>query len=268
MSVMLMREIRFGLEAVPAGGGVNGFAGNPALTGLGPFLKLAVGIRGEIDGRVGGTGMLVNIKVVDRVLREAGVGRIREGYFGRRETAEVVVLGLWEILRGRFKVMPGELVEVRLGVSEYLAFSVAAKEPAMVRVSLKFEFSAAHRLHAAGLTAAENAEVFGRCNNPNGHGHNYEVEVVVSGVPGESGHVVEIGALQEIVNREIIEPFDHKHLNLDCAEFRGPGGLNPTVENIAGVLYRRLAPHVPAPGRLAALRVWETPKTMCEVGEG
>ena len=107
--------------------------------------------------------------------------------------------------------------------------------------------------------------MFGRCNNPNGHGHNYEVEVVVAGLPdAHSGVVTPVGALQQAVNAHIIDPFDHKHLNLDCPEFAAQGGLNPTVENIAMVLFRRLAPHVPAPAKLAALRVWETPKTMCE----
>ena len=254
----LTREIRFGLEETPSPGAVNGFAGNPALTGIAPFLRLAVVIRGAVDGA---TGMLVNIQDVDRLLRETAVPRLREEHFQRRATAEEAVRGLWGLLRGRLE--RGELTELRLWPSDYLAYAICDKEPAMVRVSLRFEFSAAHRLHAKGLSAEQNAEVFGRCNNPNGHGHNYEVEVVVSGEPGATGRVMAIGKLQEIVNREIVERFDHKHLNLDCAEFNA-GGLNPTVENIAGVLYRRLEPHIPAPARLAAVRLWETPKTMCE----
>jgi 6-pyruvoyltetrahydropterin/6-carboxytetrahydropterin synthase len=261
MGVTLSREIRFGLEERASPGTVNGFAGNPALTGIAPFLKLAVVIRGAVDAT---TGMLVNIKDVDRLLREMAVPRLREGHFQRSETAEAAVWSLWGLLRGRLG--RGELTELRLSPSDFLAFEVCEKEPAMVRVSLRFEFSAAHRLHAAGLSPEENSRVFGHCNNPNGHGHNYEIEVVVSGEPDATGRVMAIETLQEIVNREIIEPFDHKHLNMDCAEFHA-GGLNPTVENIARVLYRRLEPYIPAPARLAAVRLWETPKTMCEYTE-
>ncbi len=259
---MLTREIRFALDEAAAADGVgaaNGFAGNPALGGVGIFLRLAAGLSGEIDPA---TGMLVNIKLVDRVLREIAVPRLREGHFGRGISPEAAMVELWGILRGRF--VPHVLRRLHLAASPYLSFAVNDKEPEMVQLCLRFEFSAAHRLHSAGLSEAENWEVFGRCNNPNGHGHNYEIEVVVAGEPGKSGQVMAVGKLQEIVNREIIEPFDHKHLNLDCVEFRE---LNPTVENIAGVLYRRLKPHIAGPARLAALRVWETPKTMCEFSE-
>ncbi len=92
------------------------------------------------------------------------------------------------------------------------------------------------------------------------------MEVVVSGEPDATGRVMAIGKLQEIVNREVLERFDHKHLNMDCVEFAA-GGLNPTVENVAGVIFRRLKAQVPAPARLAAVRLWETGKTMCEVSE-
>jgi 6-pyruvoyltetrahydropterin/6-carboxytetrahydropterin synthase len=262
MALTLTREIRFALEeaALADGAGAsNGFAANPALGGIGTFLTLAAGLSGEIDPA---TGMLINIKVVDRILREVAVPRIRGGHFRERLSGEKIVVELWHLLRERFA--PHALRRLQLAASPYLWFASHDKEPGVVQLCLRFEFSAAHRLHSGSLSPAENMDVFGRCNNANGHGHNYELEVVVAGVPQESGHVVPVGKLQEIVNRQIIEPFDHKHLNLDCAEFRD---LNPTVENIAGVLYRRLKPHIPAPARLACLRVWETPKTMCEYSE-
>jgi 6-pyruvoyltetrahydropterin/6-carboxytetrahydropterin synthase len=257
MGVTLTREIRFGLEETPAPGAVNGFAGNPALTGIAPFVRLAVVIRGEADAV---TGMLVNIQDVDRLLREVAVPRLREGHFQRRETAEEAVGALWELLCGRFG--RGELAELRLRPSDYLTFAVCEKEPAMVRMSVRFEFSAAHRLHAAELSPDANVSIFGRCHNANGHGHNYELEVVVSGKPDAQGRVIALGQLQAIVNREVVDRFDHKHLNLDCAEF-GTGGLNPTVENIAQVIFQRLQGQV-GPAQLAAVRLWETPKTMCE----
>jgi 6-pyruvoyltetrahydropterin/6-carboxytetrahydropterin synthase len=154
---------------------------------------------------------------------------------------------------------------IELALSPYLKVAAHHEELPMVRLSQQFEFSAAHRLHTATLSEAENIEIFGRCNNPNGHGHNYELEVVVAGVPDtQTGVVIPLEELQRIVNQRIIDPFDHKHLNLDCAEFRD---LNPTVENIARVLYGRLKGHIPAPAKLVSVRVWETPKTMCEYSE-
>ncbi len=135
----------------------------------------------------------------------------------------------------------------------------------MVQLSLRFEFSAAHRLHAEVLSEAENWEVFGRCNNANGHGHNYELEVTVAGpADTRTGQMVSIAELQRVVNERIVDVFDHKHLNMDCADFQK---LNPTVENIVQVLYRRLKSHVSTPTRLVSLRLWETPKTMAEYGE-
>jgi 6-pyruvoyltetrahydropterin/6-carboxytetrahydropterin synthase len=249
------------LEEATARGATNGFAGNPALTGIAPFLRLIASIRGDVDGT---TGMIMNIKHVDQLLRELAVPRLREAYYQRHETAEVALQAAWGILQGRFG--RAELAELQLAPSDYLVFAVHEKEPTMVRVSLRFEFSAAHRLHVAALSAEENLKTFERCNNPNGHGHNYDLEVVVNGVPDATGRVMAIGELQEIVNREVMERFDHKHLNIDCEEF-GDGELNPTVENIAGVIFRRLKAHIPAPARLAAVRLWETPKTMCEWSE-
>ena len=133
----------------------------------------------------------------------------------------------------------------------------------MVRLSERFEFSAAHRLHSPQMGAQANREVFGKCNNPSGHGHNYEVEVVIAGEPDpRTGLIMPVGELQRIVNQRVITIFDHKHLNVDCQEFRT---LNPTVENIAQVIYDKLADGFCGAVRLAAVKVWETPKTWSEV---
>ena len=133
----------------------------------------------------------------------------------------------------------------------------------MVRLSERFEFSAAHRLHSPQLSAQANREVFGKCNNPNGHGHNYELEVVIVGEPdSRTGLIMPVGELQRMVNQRVITLFDHKHLNVDCEEFRN---LNPTVENIAQVIFDKLADGLSGAVRLAAVKVWETPKTWSEV---
>ena len=131
----------------------------------------------------------------------------------------------------------------------------------MVELTQCFEFSASHRLHVAGLSADENRRVFGKCNNPGGHGHNYQVEVTVSGdVSEQTGTVMSLPDFESIVKREVIDRFDHKHLNTDTEDFRS---VNPSVENISRRVWELLDGKF-APARLHRVRVWETAKTWAE----
>ncbi len=107
-----------------------------------------------------------------------------------------------------------------------------------VKVSRKEHFNAAHRLHNSAWDDARNAEVFGKCNNPNFHGHNYEVVADVTGeIDPDSGYVIDMKDLKQLLKEEVIEPFDHRNLNLDVAEFKT---LNPTAENMVVVIWKRL----------------------------
>ncbi|MBU0639877.1 MAG: 6-carboxytetrahydropterin synthase [Planctomycetes bacterium] len=131
----------------------------------------------------------------------------------------------------------------------------------MILLTQQFEFSAAHRLHCAALSEADNQRTFGKCNNANGHGHNYLLEVTLVGEPdAQTGAVLPLPAFEQVVKERVIDRLDHQHLNQDTAEFRT---LNPSVENIARVIWGLLSNHV-APARLHAVRVWETPKTWAE----
>ena len=131
----------------------------------------------------------------------------------------------------------------------------------MVLLTQSFEFSASHRLSCEGLTDEDNRRLFGKCSNPNGHGHNYVLEVTIAGDPDfRTGVVIDIAALDRIVGERVIEPLDHKNLNVECPEF---ASLNPTVENIARVIFRRLSDAL-GDRRLVSVRVWETPKTYAE----
>jgi 6-pyruvoyltetrahydropterin/6-carboxytetrahydropterin synthase len=104
-----------------------------------------------------------------------------------------------------------------------------------IAVYRKEHFNAAHRLHNPNLSDAENALIFGKCNYANYHGHNYELIVKVIGqIDSKTGYVIDLKILSDLVNELVIEKFDHKNLNLDTAEFKD---LNPTVENIAIVIY-------------------------------
>lgn len=111
-----------------------------------------------------------------------------------------------------------------------------------VAVYRKEHFNAAHRLHNPLWDDATNTKIFGKCNNENYHGHNYELTVKVVGVPDiATGYVIDMKELGKIINTEIIKRFDHKNLNLDTIEFKN---LNPTAENIAIVIYNILRLHI------------------------
>ena len=130
-----------------------------------------------------------------------------------------------------------------------------------VAIYRREHFNAAHRLHNPEWDASLNAAVFGKCNNPNYHGHNYEMEVKVMGVPGaDTGFVIDIKFLSNLIREHIIEKFDHKNLNLDVREF---ANLNPTVENIVVVIYDILRSKLDARFDLQ-VRLYETPRNFAE----
>lgn len=126
----------------------------------------------------------------------------------------------------------------------------------MVLLTRKAEFSAAHYYYNEAWTQQENERVFGKCANRNGHGHNYTLEVTVEGeVDAASGFVVDLKALKDVIEREVIQVYDHRHLNLEVPEFRA---TNPTTENIAIAIWQRLTGKIPG-ARLHRVRVYEMP---------
>jgi 6-pyruvoyltetrahydropterin/6-carboxytetrahydropterin synthase len=125
----------------------------------------------------------------------------------------------------------------------------------MVLLTHRFDFCASHRLHNPALSDRENEEIYGKCNNPNGHGHNYGLEVTLAGDPDpETGMVLELSILKRIVEEEICERYDHKNLNLDVPDYKE---VIPTAENMLVVIWDRLVGRIPA-GRLHRLRLTET----------
>ncbi|HEX2847923.1 MAG TPA: 6-carboxytetrahydropterin synthase [Chitinophagaceae bacterium] len=130
-----------------------------------------------------------------------------------------------------------------------------------VAVFRKEHFNAAHRLYNAAWDQATNDRVFGKCALPNYHGHNYELDVKVVGEPDErTGFVMDMKELSDLVQREVLERFDHRNLNLDTVEFKE---LNPTAENIAIVIYNLLRPHIAKELDLQ-IRLYETPRNFVE----
>ena len=130
-----------------------------------------------------------------------------------------------------------------------------------VTVTRRLSFNAAHRVHNAALSDEENARLFGKCNNPNGHGHNYTLDVSVGGpIDERTGYVIDLGVLRQVVEERVVNRIDHKHLNLDVDFMRG---VNPTSENLVVAIWRELEPVV-RPGTLVRLVLWETPNNYVE----
>jgi len=130
-----------------------------------------------------------------------------------------------------------------------------------VAVYRREHFNAAHRLYNPEWDDATNEQVFGKCALPNYHGHNYELEVKVTGVPDPvTGYVMDLKVLSDIIRAQVHSRFDHRNLNLDTVEFKT---LNPTAENIVVVIYNLLRPEIPASLDLQ-IRLYETPRNFVE----
>jgi 6-pyruvoyltetrahydropterin/6-carboxytetrahydropterin synthase len=263
--IELSRTVRFcvdfgksGAEAAtnPAGAPRhNTFAGWPSMRGLGAYYELDVRCTGEPDPA---TGYLLNISAIDEAVRQHALPVI-EGEARRtpqRDPARVLALlapALQPVLRGRLR-------SIRWRLSPYYSLDMSIAAPHRVLLSQQFEFSASHRLHVREFSDQRNREIFGKCNNPNSHGHNYRLEVAISRAVDDS-HALTLPEIERIVNETVIQRFDHKHLNHDTREF---ATLNPSVENIAKVCYELLAvPMAGAGGELKRVTVWETEKTSC-----
>jgi 6-pyruvoyltetrahydropterin/6-carboxytetrahydropterin synthase len=125
----------------------------------------------------------------------------------------------------------------------------------LLTVTRRLTFNAAHRIHNPALSDDENARLFGKCNSPNWHGHNYTLEVSVTGEPDPvSGYVIDLAQLKLVVERTLLDHVDHHNLNLDVPEM---AGTNPTAENIILMFWRVLEPAI-RPRTLSRLKLWET----------
>jgi 6-pyruvoyltetrahydropterin/6-carboxytetrahydropterin synthase len=129
-----------------------------------------------------------------------------------------------------------------------------------ISLTRRYRFAASHRLHLPALSETENERIYGKCNSPYGHGHNYAMEVTITGpVDPDTGMIANLGDLDPFVQREVIEVFDYKYLNEDVAEFET---IVPTTENVCRDIYRRLAKFPAA--QLERVRIEETSKNSFE----
>jgi 6-pyruvoyltetrahydropterin/6-carboxytetrahydropterin synthase len=234
--------------------------------GHGHDYMLEATVRGGIDPR---SGMVMNVKELKERLLAVGLrgisGRMLndevEELRDRVPTLENLIRVLWSRL-GQAGWPPGvHLARLTLHENEGLFAEYEGKDDGSMRLTRVYDFCASHRLHSAALSDVENERVFGKCNHPNGHGHNYVVEITVEGAPDpRTGQLVPLGELDVVVDREVLQPFDHKNLNVDLPEFATE---NPTAENIARAIWRRLEANLPA-GRLHRVRLVETPRNLAD----
>lgn len=212
-------------------------------------------------------GMVVNIKRVDDVLQRDIVAAFDQKslndevpeFAERAPTVENILLTIWS----RLSHLPPEakLVGLRLEETLRLYGEWNPSQPMNTTLTRVYEFAAAHRLHAPALSPEENLRLFGKCNNPAGHGHNYVLEVTVAGAPNsQTGMICDISALDEVVEREVVDRYDHKNLNEDIAEFQG----RPTTsEVVVQEIFIRLEGKLPA--KLSRVRLFETARNVFEV---
>ena len=257
----LARQVRFSINPfLPEDSrGFNSFCSAPAGEGLSIFFELCVGLIGEVEPT---TGFVVNVVDVDRCIRQYVVPifaeRIRK-YFrqgkhiGFLEIAELLE-STQEQLADKFgKAVVGEL---SLKLNPFRKVAVDCEDKKMLYFSEKFDFAAMHKLWNDDFSESRNFEVFGKCANPAGHGHNYVVEVTIKMPRGEDFCISDF---EKTMDNELIKLIDHKNLNADIAYFEK---FNPTVENIAVFAWERIVGKF-SKAKLHCVTVWETDKTYC-----
>jgi 6-pyruvoyltetrahydropterin/6-carboxytetrahydropterin synthase len=260
----LTREVRFAVNSPPdmppQNTPTNTYGGYPSLTGLGHFFALQVTFAGQLDPA---TNFLQNIKMMDVLVREKCIPLAQRAIEQNRNNPAELLLLMFEAIKNP---APGAALDaLKLDLSPFFSVAAIASELPMTRLSQKFEFSASHRLFNPNYSDEQNLKTFGKCSNPHGHGHNYELQVTLRGRANEKGLLMDIPMFERIVAENVVSRFDHKNLNDEVPEFKNS---IPTVENIAATIYRILKPKLQTDTTaLASITVWETPKTWCEYSE-
>lgn len=227
------------------------------MLGLGRHYEVTVRCRGTIDPTAG---YLLDIKEIDRAVREVVVPRITEA----ANAGGILTAVVWDAARALQGQLRGMLHAMRLHLDPFYSMEAVMSDEGVVLLRQKFDFAAAHRLHVPTWSDEQNRKAFGKCNNPRGHGHNYQIEPCVALKMGRPGPALTLQQLEAITDATVIQRFDHVHLNEDTREFATLGGLNPSVENIAKVFFGLLSPEIAkasADAELRSITVWETDRT-------
>ena len=252
----LSREVRFNIVDVEdyVSKVTNSWSGSPSTHMLVPRLSLLTTVQGMPDER---RGYICNIKLIDDLIRDV-IEREVIPVFKPDTSPELILRHIYSNSL-RSWADPSVLIhEQSLVLSPYLKFTINSEEVSMVSLTQQFEFSASHRLHNPELSDEENRELFGKCNNPNGHGHNYVVEISLK--RALAARKLYLPAFEAKVKELVIDRLDHKHLNVDVDYFKE---VNPSVENIAIAIWEWLDGQF-GDDQLGNVRVYETPKTWAD----
>lgn len=229
---------------------------------------LDVTVAGQVDPN---TGMVVNIKTIDDIVRGKVVSRLDQKSLNDEvnffQAKPSTVENILEYVQGILSVPEGlpdgiKLVGLRLEETPLLYGELVNQKGSWITsITRVYEFAAAHRLHSEALSQAENEDLFGKCNNPSGHGHNFVLEVTVEGIPDErTGMIANIQEIDDLVNGLVVDRLDHKNLNLDIPEFQK---RVVTSEVLASEIFNWLDGNLPA--KLSRVRLFETARSFFEV---
>jgi 6-pyruvoyltetrahydropterin/6-carboxytetrahydropterin synthase len=228
---------------------------------------LDVAVEGEMEPE---TGMIVNIKRIDDALREHVLAQFADQsindevphFQSRASTLENLLLYIRGELSGDVLPPEARLVGLRLEEKPTLYGELSMTDGnEKITLTRMYEFAASHRLHCYSMSDEENAELFGKCNNPAGHGHNYVLEVTVEGEPDErTGMLCDLEELDRRVNELVVDRYDHRNLNEDLPEF---AGKPTTSEAVVAQIYSTLDGNLPA--KLHRVRLHETARNIFEI---
>ena len=258
----LARHIRFSINPFleDSGWGANSYCSKPCGEGYSLYFGLWVELFGPVDED---TGFVVNVVEIDRQVRTAVIpifiGRIGESF---RKSEHVTISALIDILKESWGKLVGGFGEAKveglvLELNPFRKIAINAEDCKVYYLSEKFEFAATHKLWNDKFSDEKNLEVFGKCANAAGHGHNYVVEVTVERPLSQEEYG--IGAFEQVIEDEFLSLVDHKNLNVEVPEF---ADMNPTVENIARLAWDKLRGNF-GDVKLSSVTVWENDKTYC-----
>lgn len=265
---ILQRTVRFSINPADKSLGENSFASKPTISGFGRYYEITLAIKGQPDPQ---TGYIISIHDLDTIVRDQLLPIIADQVASdARAHPGTLMPKLWNTVADSIN---HTLFAIRWHLSPYHTLEMTqttdptnpTNPTSAVLIRERFEFAAAHRLHTPTMSDAQNKAYFGKCNNPSGHGHNYQLEPAVR-IPiallESRDYQLDI---QQAVNSTLLDHLDHKFLNIDCPWFdQTQGGVIPSIENIARVCYEQLAPAIAniAPGiELVSMTAWETQKT-------
>ncbi len=253
---------RYWLPELDAAENQRRFGACSRFPGHGHNYVLYVSIAGEIDRY----GMVQNLSRVKQVIKDEVTSQLNYAYLNDAwsefqqtlPTTENIAKVIWQRLEPHLPLVNIKLYEHPELWADYRGKDMEAS------LTVKTHFSAAHRLALPHLSLAENTEIYGKCARVNGHGHNYHLEVTVTGnIEARTGMLVDLGALQQVIDEYVVEPFDHTFLNKDIAYFER---VVPTAENIALHIAQLLRSPVAQLGvELTKINLIESPNNSCEI---